>query len=326
MFIIVKKAANCGSVRGRLCLRRYLDFMNILSYDYHSAFEPSVNHHSPLYPMEEENEYNFDTQLCIVSTRAFSCTCMYTGSLSERGVCGVGYVQDYTVKHLIELGADRDKLVVGIPTYGRSYTLFNPDATDIGAPADGPGEQGDATREKGYLAYYEICENLEKNDWEVVQPNPSAMGPYAYKGNQWVGYDDEDIVRRKAKYVSENALGGIMFWAIDNDDFRGKCHGRPYPLIEAGKEAMFISNGLTNEVSGGSGQKRKGSQRPRTGSGGRSSGRKRKNKNRSTTTSTTTTRRTTTTSTTTPKYVTPEPPTTPDPGSGKSARSLLPRH
>jgi chitinase len=46
--------------------------------------------------------------------------------------------------------------VLGIPTYGRSYTLYNPLATEIGSPADGPGEQGDATREKGYLAYYEV--------------------------------------------------------------------------------------------------------------------------------------------------------------------------
>lgn len=34
-------------------------------------------------------------------------------------------------------------------------------------------------------------------------------------------------------------LGGIMFWSIDNDDFRGSCHNRPYPLIEAGKEALL---------------------------------------------------------------------------------------
>ena len=58
-------------------------------------------------------------------------------------------------------GADREKLVLGIPTYGRSYTLFNEDSTDIGAPADGPGDQGDATREKGYLAYYEVFKNLK---------------------------------------------------------------------------------------------------------------------------------------------------------------------
>lgn len=53
-------------------------------------------------------------------------------------------------------GADRDKIVLGIPTYGRSFTLLNEDATDIGSPTDGPGAQGDATREKGYLAYYEV--------------------------------------------------------------------------------------------------------------------------------------------------------------------------
>lgn len=46
--------------------------------------------------------------------------------------------------------------MLGIPTYGRSYTLFNSESTDLGSPADGPGEQGEATREKGYLAYYEV--------------------------------------------------------------------------------------------------------------------------------------------------------------------------
>jgi GH18 family chitinase len=47
--------------------------MNILSYDYHSAFEPAVNHHSPLYPLEEESEYNFDAQLSIVSIETTEC-------------------------------------------------------------------------------------------------------------------------------------------------------------------------------------------------------------------------------------------------------------
>ncbi|XP_043270406.1 serine-rich adhesin for platelets-like [Venturia canescens] len=196
-------------------LNEFLDFVNLLSYDYHSAYEPAANHHSPLYPLEEDNEYNYDTELTI----------------------------DYTITHLLKSGASPEKIILGIPTYGRSYTLFNEDATDIGAPADGPGEEGDATREKGYLAYYEICESIAKTgEWQVVQPNPSAMGPYAYRGNQWVGYDDEDIVRAKARYVNEKKLGGIMFWSIDNDDFRGKCHGRPYPLIEAAKEAMLTGD------------------------------------------------------------------------------------
>lgn len=48
-------------------LNEYLDFFNLLSYDYHSAFEPAVNHHSPLYGLEEDNEYNYDSELTIVS-------------------------------------------------------------------------------------------------------------------------------------------------------------------------------------------------------------------------------------------------------------------
>ncbi|XP_074035117.1 chitinase 6 isoform X4 [Leptinotarsa decemlineata] len=200
-------------------LTKYLDWMNILSYDYHSAFEPAVNHHAPLFPLEEDNEYNFDGDLNI----------------------------DHTIKHYLKLGAQPNKLVVGIPTYGRSYTLFNPDAFEIGSPADGPGSMGEATRENGYLAYYEICDYVKNQDWEVDQPNPDAMGPIAFKEDQWVGYDDESIVRKKAEYVAENGLGGIMFWAIDNDDFRGTCHGKPYPLIEAGKEALLNAYGITED-------------------------------------------------------------------------------
>ena len=57
-----------------------------------------------------------------------------------------------------------------------------------------------------------------------------------------VGYDDENIAKKKGEYVVANGLGGIMFWSLDNDDFRGMCHQRPYPIIEAAKEAML--NGL----------------------------------------------------------------------------------
>lgn len=192
-------------------LNKYLDWFNLLTYDYHSAFEPSVNHHAPLYSLVEADEYNYDSELNI----------------------------DFTIKHYINAGADRQKLVLGIPTYGRSYTLFNADANEIGSPTDGPGDQGDATREKGYLSYYEICERIKDEDWTVVSPNEKAMGPYAYKDNQWVGYDDEAIARKKAMYVLENDLGGIMFWSIDNDDFRGSCTGKPFPIIEAAKETLL---------------------------------------------------------------------------------------
>lgn len=65
------------------------------------------------------------------------------------------------MKYYIKKGADPKKLVVGIPTYGRSFQLSDPDETDIGAPAEGPGEKGEYTREAGYLAYYEVSQHLQ---------------------------------------------------------------------------------------------------------------------------------------------------------------------
>ncbi|XP_071748268.1 uncharacterized protein Cht6 isoform X14 [Lepeophtheirus salmonis] len=194
-------------------LDKDLDFFNVLAYDYHSSLETAVNHHSPLFRIKEISEFDFRTDLNIEST----------------------------IKYYLGHGASPNKLVLGIPTYGRSYTLVNPDAHEIGSPTDGPGVKGNGTKEDGYLAYYEICKGIKEQKWDVVRANPGQTGPYAHHDNFWVGYDDIDIVREKAYYVAEEGLGGIMFWTIDNDDFRGNCHNEPYPLIEAAKRALYSS-------------------------------------------------------------------------------------
>ena len=64
--------------------------------------------------------------------------------------------QDATVRLYLRNGATANKLVIGIPTYGRAFKLAASDLTDIGSPSDGPAEPGKSTREKGYLAYYEV--------------------------------------------------------------------------------------------------------------------------------------------------------------------------
>lgn len=45
---------------------------------------------------------------------------------------------------------------------------------------------------------------MKKDDkWNVEQPKPRAMGPYAYNDNQWVGYDDEEFVKLKVLWRNE---------------------------------------------------------------------------------------------------------------------------
>lgn len=87
------------------------------------------------------------------------------------------------------------------------------------------------------MAYYEICTSL-KDGWTVRRPHPDGMGPYAYKGDQWVAYDDREIIARKAKYIVDQGLGGVSIWALDLDDFRGMCHEVTFPLVRTAKEEL----------------------------------------------------------------------------------------
>ncbi len=48
------------------------------------------------------------------------------------------------------------------------------------------------------------------------------MGPYAYKADQWVGFDDIAMIRRKSEFVKANGFGGGMIWALDLDDFANR--------------------------------------------------------------------------------------------------------
>ncbi|KAK4322256.1 hypothetical protein Pmani_007052 [Petrolisthes manimaculis] len=58
------------------------------------------------------------------------------------------------------------------------------------------------------------------------------MGPYAYKQSQWVGYDDPEMVARKADFIWQRGLAGGMVWALDLDDFNNMCGNGNYPLMK----------------------------------------------------------------------------------------------
>ena len=162
-------------------------------------------------------------------------------------------------------GCPKHKLIVGIPTYGRSWTLGSGyDSTEweyeINSTAKGPGEAGPLTKAKGFLAYNEICQFVKNDGWTKVSDPTNKMGPYAYKGNQWVGYDDPAIARVKAKYILKNQFGGAMFWDLPSDDFKNLCGEGRYPIIGAvsgilkgqsvrscGLETQNIAELMTNE-------------------------------------------------------------------------------
>lgn len=118
-----------------------------------------------------------------------------------------------------------------MPLYGQSFSINDPSAgTGLNVAASG-GQAGEFTRAAGFLSYYEICDRIRNRGWNVVQDSQRRMGPYAYKSDQWVSFDDAEMILRKAEYVRSMGLGGGMVWALDLDDFRGRCGEGPHPLM-----------------------------------------------------------------------------------------------
>lgn len=87
-----------------------------------------------------------------------------------------------------------------MPTYGRSFELVNTTQFDIGAPASGGGKPGKYTSEAGFLSYYEVCDFLHVENTTLVWDNEQQV-PFAYRENQWVGFDDERSLKTKVKQL-----------------------------------------------------------------------------------------------------------------------------
>lgn len=103
-------------------LSRLLDHIHIMCYDYHGSWDGHASHNAPLYAP--------------------------AGNLSVAS----------SVEYFISQGADPEKLVLGLPLYGRTFLLSSPDehGSGVDKPTEAKGFQGLFTREDGFLGYNEV--------------------------------------------------------------------------------------------------------------------------------------------------------------------------
>lgn len=66
------------------------------------------------------------------------------------------YAQNWTTQYWLSQGAPREKLILGLATYGMTYTLVNPAINGLMAPAYGGGRGAQYTQEYGIMAFYEV--------------------------------------------------------------------------------------------------------------------------------------------------------------------------
>ncbi|OQR76781.1 acidic mammalian chitinase-like [Tropilaelaps mercedesae] len=131
-------------------------------------------------------------------------------------------------------GAPPNKLIMGFAFYGKSFTLTDPRKATIGSPAKGPGQRGPISQAEGTLFYFEICKLLLTNDDFSYVWDSEGKVPYAFGGDQWVGFDDEKSIKLKVDLIKSAGYAGAMVWAVGQDDSAGQCVGKiNYPLLTA---------------------------------------------------------------------------------------------
>jgi len=192
---------------------QYLDLVHVMCYDYHGKWDKKTGHNAPLRPRPDEAGDDLTLNV------------------------------DYTLQYLIQLGARPEKTVLGVPFYGRAFSLINPNENNIGDKTKDTSFQGPYTREDGFLGYNEIClqqiqDSGLSQTW-TVNWDQYYQAPYMYRGDQWLSYDNERSIQAKTEYAWDQGLAGVMTWSIDTDDFLGMCNGPKFPLLRTINHALY---------------------------------------------------------------------------------------
>ncbi|KAK2186799.1 hypothetical protein NP493_188g01013 [Ridgeia piscesae] len=190
-------------------IARYLDFINLMAYDFHGAWDNRTGHNAPLFRRKKERGYKAQLNL------------------------------SYAARFWKWFGCPPSKLIIGLGVYARGFRLKYADYYyGMNSQTVGASDAALYTQEKGFVAYYEICRMLygkrKKKKKLARYWNKEQKVPYLVYGDQWYGYDDETSLAWKVYWLKKGGYGGWMVWSLDMDDFRGKfCNKGRYPLITA---------------------------------------------------------------------------------------------
>ena len=155
---------------------QYLDYINLMAYDFYVNGD-TAGHHSNLFPSE-----NYDRE--------------------QSG--------DRALKEYTQAGVPKEKLVLGIPFYGRSWYMTTADNHGINRPVDSLARGG---------GYTFVKDSIASRPGFVRYWDDKAKVPYLFNSEtlQLVSFDDEESVKLKCAYVKENNMAGVMFWQYASD-------------------------------------------------------------------------------------------------------------
>ncbi len=160
-----------------------LDFINVMTYDYHSG-SSATGFNSPLYAAKGDPTPLFNIH--------------------------------ETMSRFLNGGVPANKLLVGIPFYGRGYGGVASDNDGLFQPANGtPSDWRGGDGDWSVLSQTRLKDPKYVRHWES-----DARVPWLYDSTSgtWVSYDDPQSVGEKVRYARERGLGGVMIWELGGDD------------------------------------------------------------------------------------------------------------
>lgn len=157
-----------------------VDFVNLMTYDLRVAEADSVaGHHANLYPSPWDSD--------------------------RKSVDGA-------VSDFLAAGVPASKLVVGVPFYGRSWTVTTPDRNGLYQVGGPPTTRIDAS-------YTRLSTELVNKAGFVRFWDADARSPYLWNAEEriFITYEDPESLALKCAYIREKGLAGAMFWQYTDD-------------------------------------------------------------------------------------------------------------
>ncbi|MBI4511978.1 MAG: cellulose binding domain-containing protein [Deltaproteobacteria bacterium] len=169
-------------------IQRSLNWINIMTYDFHGGWESVTNFNSPLYasssdPSPESIRTSFNTEAAV---RAY-----------------------------LAGGVPTDKIVIGVPFYGRGWQGVPNINSGLYQRASGLPQ---GTWEAGVFDYEDIKLNYLSRYTRYFHQEAKVPWLYNPATGIMISYDDPESLGIKAQYVRDKRLGGVMFWELSGDD------------------------------------------------------------------------------------------------------------
>ena len=158
-------------------IHQHLDFINVMTYDFHGTWENVTGFNAGLRDVEAALDLWLDG------------------------------------------GTPPDKLVAGVPFYGRGWQGVGAGGDGYGQPATGAAM---GTWEAGVFDWHDLEANYlptMTRHWDAEQQVPWLYDPGT---GVMISYDDPESIAAKVALVRDRGLGGVMFWELAGDDAEGE--------------------------------------------------------------------------------------------------------